>query len=59
MVMLYTMLTMYLLIVLFRDPKYMQIDHVGYYIQTFFTVFVILILRKTNGTKDVAKEQTL
>lgn len=51
MVVIYTTLTMCLLSVVFRDVKYIQIDHVGYYMQTIFSVFVILILQKTNGIK--------
>jgi hypothetical protein len=57
MVVIYTILTMYLLAVIFRDPKYIQIDHVGYYMQTVFSIIVILILRKTNGIKDAIEEQ--
>ena len=57
MVVIYTILTMYLLTVIFRDPKFIQIDHVGYYMQTIFSIIVILILRKTNGIKDVTEEQ--
>lgn len=51
MVVIYTTLTMCLLSVVFRDVKYIQIDHVGYYMQTIFSVFVILILQKTNRIK--------
>jgi hypothetical protein len=57
MVVIYTILTMYFLAVIFRDPKYFQIDHVGYYMQTVFSIIVILILRKTNGIKDTVDEQ--
>jgi len=55
-VVVYTMLTMYLLTVIFEDPKYIQIDHVGYYMQTVFSIIVILILRKTNGIIDTIEE---
>ena len=57
MVTIYTIVTMYLLTVIFRDPKYIEIDHVGYYMQTMFSIIVILILRKTNGINYATEEQ--
>lgn len=49
MVVIYTLLTMYSLTVIFKDPKYMKIDYVGYYMQITYSILVILILRITNG----------
>lgn len=50
MTMLLSALTMFILAAFFKDPKYIKVEHVGYYLQLGYSILVILILRKTHGT---------
>ncbi len=50
MTMLLTALSMLILAAFFKNPKYIKIEHVGYYIQLGYSILVILILRRTHGT---------
>ena len=49
MTMLYTALSMFILAVILKEPKYIRIENTGYYLQVAFSIFVILVLRKKYG----------
>ena len=51
MTMLLSALAIFTLAAFFKNPKYIKIEHVGYYFQLGFSILVILVLRKYHGTK--------
>ena len=57
-VVIYTFLTMHILAILLGDFSYIKIEHVGYYMQTISSIFVILVLRITHGTNNALEEQS-
>lgn len=46
----YTALSMLILAVLLKEPKYTKTENIGYYLQAAFSIFSILVLRKKYGT---------
>ena len=50
---MYCVITMFILSVIFKDPKFIQIEFVGYYLQTGISAFVILVLRRFHGKNNI------
>jgi hypothetical protein len=49
MTMVYTSLSMFILAVILKEPKYIRVENTGYYLQVGFSIFVILVLRRKYG----------